>query len=146
MQSIQRALKCTMHPLIIPHIRSHSKLPSILAEENERTDVLLMAVDMELLEQARVLHQQIQLSLRIYISSCLNCLCHNVNILQGSVQHVCLLQNWSPLANQELTLEVYFPMQSGNGCHPLPSLWQFLICKCCGRCLLGLCIHSGYGR
>lgn len=70
-----------------------------------------MTIDMELLEQVRMLHQQcFTFLLRIYISSCPKCLCHNVNILQVPVQHVHLLHHWVPLADQELTIEVYSPM------------------------------------
>ena len=61
MQSIQEALEIRAHPWFISHIRSHSKLPGILAEGNERTDALIM-VDVELLKQARMLHQQFHLS------------------------------------------------------------------------------------
>lgn len=59
-----------------------------------------MAVDMELLEQDRIVHQHcFTFLLRIYINSCPNCLCCNVNILQGPVQLVYLLHHWGPLAD-----------------------------------------------
>ena len=44
------------HTWFISHISSHSKLLGVLAEGNERTDYLIIAIDMELLEQARMMH------------------------------------------------------------------------------------------
>ena len=62
MQSIQDALESRAHPWFISHIRLHSKLLGTLAECKERTNALTMAVGMEFLEQARMLHQQFHLS------------------------------------------------------------------------------------
>lgn len=61
MGSIQEALGNWAHPWFISHIRSHSKLPGILEEGNGRAGALIMTVDMQLPEQARMLHQQYHL-------------------------------------------------------------------------------------
>ena len=85
MQSIQEALEIRAHPWFISHIRSHSKLPGILAEGNERTDALIMTVDMESYNKPECYTSNFTFLLRIYISPCSNCLCPNVNTLQGPV-------------------------------------------------------------
>lgn len=85
MQSIQEALEIRAHPWFISHIRSHSKLPGILAEGNERTDALIMTVDMESYNKSECYTSNFTFLLRIYISPCSNCLCPNVNTLQGPV-------------------------------------------------------------
>lgn len=114
MQSIQEALESRAHPWFISHIRSHSKLPGILAEGNERTDALIMTVDMESYNKSECYTSNFTFLLRIYISPCSNCLCPNVNTLQGPVPLAHLLHHWVPLADQDLTLEVCSPVQPGK--------------------------------
>lgn len=48
---LQKALENRAHSWFTSHIRSHSKLPGIFTQGNERTNALIMAVDMELIEQ-----------------------------------------------------------------------------------------------
>lgn len=93
MLSIQKALQNRAYPWFISHISSHSKFPGILVKGNERNDAFRMTEDMELLEQASTLHQRFHLFLRIYIISCLNCLCFSLNILGQ------LLYYWGLLAD-----------------------------------------------
>ena len=124
MQSIQDALESRAHPWFISHIRSHSKLPGTLAECKERTNALTMAVGMEFLEQARMLHQKLhKLLSELPTSQC-------KHLVSSHATRVPLAP-LGPLADQELTLEVYSPVQSGKWMspitQPLVSLGMYML-------------------
>lgn len=50
------------HPWYLSHIRLYIKLPEILPKGNEKTDVIITTVCIDLLEQVRMLPQQFHLS------------------------------------------------------------------------------------
>lgn len=59
---IQDILLQRTEPWYISHIRAHTWLPGILTKGNEIADTLIMSVSMDILEQARMLHQQFHLT------------------------------------------------------------------------------------
>ena len=115
MWSIQKALENRAYQWFNSHIRSQSKLPGILAEGNERTDALIM-VDVELLKQARMLHQQFHLSPRN-----LHKLLSELPMLQCKhLARSCVTVPTSCTTGAPAgDLEVYSPVQSGKWMSPI---------------------------
>jgi hypothetical protein len=53
------------------------------------------------------------------MSSCQNCLCNTINILHVPLEYTPLLHHCGPIADKELTMQVYSPMQSGKWISPI---------------------------
>lgn len=64
MTMLQKLLQQRPHPWYISHTRSHSGIPGALAlgDSSNLMDLVIMIADLELLEQALALHQQLHLS------------------------------------------------------------------------------------
>lgn len=59
---VQDVLNQKTETWYLSHIRAHSKLPRILTQGNEITETIILTASMDLLEQAKTLHQQFHLS------------------------------------------------------------------------------------